>query len=133
LVADRRHYAIFYRSKYEAAARGIIDAAGRPGRVAVVDLPAEVPGFYFRQWGVDSTRTPFLNLRGRSPFAVDSLLRGLAGTSAFFAQSTGGAPENTARVQARFPFLLERHDMEEGQTFLFSAMPGPGRTDDRTW
>lgn len=132
LIFVRQHYTIFYHSKYEAAVRGAVEANSQPDRMALLDLPAKIPGFYFRQWGVDSTTVPYFNLRYRSYAFVDSLMRTTKATSAFYGASTGGAPETLARIRAAFPFMAERHDLEEGQTFVFSARPNGSTADDRT-
>lgn len=130
LVEQRKHYEIFYRSKYEASVRGIVEAAKYPDRLALVDLPEEIPGFYFRQWGLDSASAPYINVHGRAASFVDSLLGATAAAEVFHGASAGAAPENLARIQQAFPFMLERHDMEEGQVFLFSGMPGNGKLED---
>lgn len=130
LVEQRKHYEIFYRSKYEVAVRGIIDASKVPDRLALVDLPEEIPGFYFKQWGIDSASAPYINLRSRSSHSVDSLLNTTSAAEVFYGFSSGAAPENLARIQQLFPFMVERHDMEEGQAFLFSGMPNNGKLED---
>lgn len=130
LVDQRKHYAIFYRSKYEVAVRGIVEASKLPDRLALIDLPGEVPGFYFKQWGVDSASAPYINLRSQPVHFVDSLLTATSAAEVFFGFSPGATVENLARIQHAFPFLVERHDMEEGQAFLFSALPTGGNLDD---
>lgn len=126
LTAIRQHYAVFYKSKYEAAVRGLLEASAQHDRLALVDVPAEIPGFYFRQWGVDSNAVRYINLRGRSPYFLDSALQASSARSAFLGISTGGRTENVAVVRSFFPFLAQRHDMVEGQSFLFTARPeGP--------
>lgn len=130
LIAVRKHYTIFYRSKYEAAMRGIIEAAKHPGRLALLDLPPEIPGFYFQQWGADSTAVPYINLRYRTTTYTDSLAHAAHATSVFYGASAGMAPAKLARLRAAFPFLAARHDFEEGQTFLLTARPNGNRVND---
>ncbi|MBK9597477.1 MAG: glycosyltransferase family 39 protein [Flavobacteriales bacterium] len=132
LVEQRKHYEIFYRSKYEASVRGIIAASKRPDRMALVDLPEEIPGFYFKQWHVDSASAPYINLHERTSQFVDSLLSATSAAEIFYGASAGADPENLVRIQQAFPFMVERHDMEEGQTFLFSGMPNGTHLDDRS-
>ncbi|MBK9421297.1 MAG: glycosyltransferase family 39 protein [Flavobacteriales bacterium] len=130
LITVRLHYDVFYRSKYEAAVRGIVDASKSDGRLALVDVPKEIPGFYFRQWGVDSTAAPYINLRLHTAGFLDSVLMVTTAKELFYAASVSATPEDLARIQQAFPFMLERHDMEEGQSFLFSGIPTGGTLDD---
>lgn len=131
LVSVRKHYQVFYRSKYEASVRGVIEASKHAGRLALLDLPAEIPGFYFRQWGVDSASAPYINLRLHSTAFTDSLMRATNANSVFYGASSGTVPEKLCRVRAAFPFLAARHDMEEGQIFLFTGRPNGSRLNDR--
>ncbi len=131
LILVRQHYAIFYRSKYEAAVHGIINASSLPGRLALVDLPAEIPGFYMHHWGVDSATVPYINLRNRSTTYVDSLMKATNASSVFIGASAGAVPAKLARIRSAFPFLAARHDYEEGQTFLLSARPNANGLNDR--
>lgn len=119
LVTVRRHYDAFYVSKYEAIARGVI-AAGKDHRLALIDAPERMVKFYLRHWGVDSAAAPYVDLHERTPAFVDSVVRNGQGP-VFYGQSSGGTPENIARLQGLLPFILERHDMVEGQTFLFAG------------
>ncbi len=130
LVDQRKHYDIFYRSKYEVTVHGIIDASKEPDRLALVDVPEEIPGFYFKQWGIDSSAAPYINLRSRSSQFVDSLLNTTPAAEVFYGTSSGASSEDLARIQQAFPFMLERHDMDEGQTFLFGRRPTEGRIND---
>ena len=129
LVKDRQHFDLFYRSKYEDIVRGTI-AAETDGSLAVVDLPEEVIGFYRRLWCVRPSQAPYLNLSGKPVGTLDSLLAHTAAATVFYGQITSAEPENVAKVQARFPFLLARRDRYEGQTFRFSARPHEGTVQD---
>ncbi len=122
LVHDRQHYAVFNKSKYEAIVRGTIEAE-RAGALAVVDMPPEVMGFYRKLWCVAPTSAPFVNLRYRPASVLDSALQASEAVMVFYGQTTQAEPENVAKVQARFPFLIDRQDRYEGQTFNFSARP----------
>ncbi len=130
LISVRKHYEVFYRSKYEAAVRGILEASEQDDRLALVELPEEIPGFYFKQWGVDSSTMPYVNLRSRPTRYVDSLLNTASAAEVFYGATAGADPENLARIQQAFPFMAERHDMVEGQSFLFSGMPNGTGLDD---
>jgi hypothetical protein len=126
LVKDRKHYEVFYRSRYEAIVEGIIEAHRKPGRLAMLDVPDRVVRFYLRQWKVDSSEAPYISIHDRSAAWLDSLLGATRATSVFYGASAGSTPENTARIQDAFPFMRERHDMDEGQTFVFtSSADGP--------
>ena len=129
LINDRKHYEIFYHSKYEDIVRGTI-AAEEKGSLAVVDLPEEVMGFYRKLWCVRPSQAPYINLRDKGRGLLDSVLMGTSAKAVFYGQTTQAEPENVAMVQARFPFMLERHDRCEGQTFLFSAVPGGEAVED---
>ena len=94
-----------------------------PGRLAVIDAPPEVVGFYRKLWCVNPSEAPSVNLRGRPAHALDSLLKATSATAVFYGQTSQALPENIARIQSRFPFMLERHDRVEGQTFVFAARP----------
>lgn len=133
LVVTRAHFQVFYRSPYEAAMQGILAAADHPGRLVLVDAPPEKVAFYLRHWNVDSTRVRFRNVRNTHLPEVADLLQENGPTSVFLGLTAGATPELAALVQASFPFLEERHDMEEGQTFLFSGMPVRNRVEDRLW
>ncbi|HMN04182.1 MAG TPA: glycosyltransferase family 39 protein [Flavobacteriales bacterium] len=133
LIEVRKHYEIFYRSRYEAITKGILEAASTPGRAALVDTPDEVVRFYLQHWHADAGATPYTNLRDMPADRVDSVLRATDASSVFLGFTPGSEPERAAQVQAAFPFLLERHDLEEGQTFLFGASPAAARRDDHTW
>lgn len=130
LVGVRKHYETFYRSKYEAIAQGVVNAAQVPGRLAVIDAPERMVRFYLRHWNVDSAAAPFLDVTGQGAGILDSLAGVERITSVFYGAGAGAGPENVGRLQAAFPFLAERHDRVEGQTFLFQAMPSPARIDD---
>lgn len=129
LVNDRQHYAIFNHSKYESIVRGTQEAE-RTGTLAIVDLPPEVMEFYRELWCITPSHAPFVNLRSRPATVLDSTLHATRASAVFYGQTTQAEPENVAKVQARFPFLIERHDHEEGQTFLFSAKPVDGALND---
>ncbi len=122
LVTERKYYEVFYNSKYEATVRGTLDAE-QAGRLAVIDAPTEVVGFYRTLWCVKPSQAPSVNLHGRPAYVLDSLLKGTTATEVFYGQVAQALPENIARIQSRFPFMLERHDRVEGQTYVFATRP----------
>lgn len=130
LVSVRQHYTVFYRSKYEAAVHGIVEAAHHPDRAALLDMPDGVPEFYFKQWGLDGATIPYVNLHPHDPAYLDSVLRTTRATSVFYGATAGAEPEHLSAIQAAFPFMAERHDFVEGQTFLFTARPEGVRIND---
>lgn len=129
LITSRAHYAVFLHSKYEAIVRGTAEAE-RNGAEAVVDLPPEVLRFYRKLWCFTPSQAPCVDLADRPSAVLDSVLRTTTKSTLFYGQTSHAAPENVARITTRFPFLLERHDFVEGQTFLFSVRPGPEHIDD---
>jgi hypothetical protein len=130
LINVRKHYEVFYRSKYEAGVKGILEASKNPDRLAIVEMPEEIPAFYFKQWGIDSASVPFVNLRTRSAHFVDSVLSATTAAEVFYCATAGAVPENLVRIQQAFPFMMERHEMVEGQTFKFSGMPNSAKLND---
>ena len=86
--------------------------------------------FYRKLWCITPSQAPSLNLRYRTADVLDSALRTTKAASIFYGQTTQAEPENVAKVQARFPFLLKRNDRYEGQTFVFAARPEKGALDD---
>ena len=117
-------------TKYEAITRGIVDAAKRTDRVALVDAQDHVIQFYLRHWGLDSASVPYVRLRNRSQAFVDSTLNNCNGSDVFYGQTTDATPENVAAIQRAVPFMVGRHDMDGGQTFLFTHTPGDAPIDD---
>ncbi len=133
LITERKHYEVFYDSRYEAITHGIVEASSMPDRVALLDGPDRVVDFYLKHWKIDPHQVPYFSLHDKSPAWLDSLLRSTTASSVFYGSTARAVPENTAWIQAAFPFLQKRHDMDEGQTFLFSGMPTAPSIDDRKW
>ena len=133
LVQVRKHYDTFYRSRYVAITDGIMQASTVPGRLALVDTPDEAIQFLLRQRHAGPPTAPYINLRGHSAAWVDSLLASLDASEVFLGLTPGTVPERAAQVQAAFPFMAERHDMVEGQTFVFRADPAAGSVEDSGW
>lgn len=131
LVFTRQHYAVFNTSKYEAIVNGTRNE--RPGRIAIIHAPSEVVAFYRKLWCINPSQAPHINLNGAPPQLLDSLLRTSDATELFYGQTTHGAPENIARIQQYFPFLVERHDLVEGQTFTFQRRPSPQQLNDHVF
>jgi hypothetical protein len=131
LVLTRQHYAVFNASKYEAIVNGT--RAEAPGRLAIIHAPPEVVAFYRELWCITPSKAPHINLHGAAPQVLDSVLRNTGATELFYGQTTHGNPENIARIQQYFPFLVERHDLVEGQTFTFQRRPSQQKIDDRVF
>ncbi|MFT3885361.1 MAG: hypothetical protein QM724_08005 [Flavobacteriales bacterium] len=91
-------------------------------RLTLVDAPDRIIPFYLRHWGIDSAAAPFVDVHDRPQAFFDSVVAASQGL-VFYGQSSGGTPENVGRLQRLLPFIAERHDFVEGQTFLFSPMP----------
>lgn len=133
LFTERKHYEVFYDSRYEAITHGILEASTMPDRIALFDGPDRVVDFYLKHWNIDAAQAPYFSLQDRSPAWLDSLLGSSTASSVFYGSTPSAVPENTARIQAAFPFLQKRHDMDEGQTFLFSGIPNGPSIEDRKW
>ena len=129
LATERRHFEMVRTSKYEDIVQGTMDAEEN-GTIAIVDLPEEVMGFYRKLWCVNPSQAPYINLRTQPLGTLDSLLAETEVSSCFYGQTTHAQPENVAKVQARFPFLVKRVDRNDGQTFLFRSSPSSNRIDD---
>lgn len=128
LITTRQHFRTAYRSKYEQVVRGVLDAAGRPDRLALVECPERMVRFYLRHWQADTT-TAYIDLEGADPAQLDDLLRGSHG-SVFYGTTVAADPANLPRIQRAFPFLRERHDLVEGRTFVLADAPGQQDLDD---
>ncbi|MBP8822652.1 MAG: glycosyltransferase family 39 protein [Flavobacteriales bacterium] len=133
LVSTRKHYQVFYHSPYVEAIKGIQAAAEHPHRLALVDAPPEKVAFYMRHWNLDTTALHFHNVRNMPVPDVAALLRSPGTASVFLGLTAGSTPELPALVQSTFPFLAERHDLEEGQAFLFHGTPVQSKLDDHLW
>ena len=129
LATERRHFELVRTSKYEDIVRGTIEAE-KNGTLAIVDLPEEVVVFYRKLWCLAPSQAPYINLRTKPLGILDSLLVATEASSCFYGQTTHAQPENVAKVQARFPFLVRRLDRSDGQTFLFRSSPSRDRIDD---
>ncbi len=122
LVFTRQHMRIFGDSKYEAIMRGLLRAE-EEGSIAVVDMPTEVLAFYRKLWCLRPSQAPCINLQDRPAEVLDSVLAITTAPTIFYGQGPHAQPENVGRINARYPFLVERHDLAEGQTFVFAARP----------
>ena len=123
LVEDRHHYELFYRSKYEVMLRDGIDAVRTQGTdrtLVLFDAPDNVLRFYLDQWGVPRDSVPYIQLRDSySAARLDSLLATAGDKLVVYGCSNGAPPEHAALVQSRFPQLIARHDLTDGQVFRF--------------
>lgn len=135
LVTDRKHYDLFYRSKYEAMLREGMAAAKEMGKDRVLllfDAPDNVLRFYQDLWNVPYEERDHVQVRDRfDQGQLDSLLRANAGRTVIYGHSSGSRPEHPALIQQRFPFLVDRQDLTDGQVFRFSDAPLPVRRFDR--
>lgn len=133
LITARHHYRLFYASKYEAIVQGALDAMARYGparSLILVDAPEEVILFYLEHWGIDPAILPYTQLREQESDLLARTLERTDAAAVFYGYSNGAIPEHLARIQASFPYLTERRDLLEGQTFLFQAdKTGPGIID----
>ncbi len=133
LINERRHYALFYRSKYETMLKSGLDATDRHRRTLVLfDAPDNVLRFYLELWRTPADSFRYVQLRDAyDPGLLDSLLVASTADEVVYGQSNGAAPEHVALVQARFPHLVERQDLLDGQVFRFSKKSLPVQTFDR--
>lgn len=127
LVHSRKHYTVTYHSKYEAMLRaGIatVEERGADGVLVLLDMPGNVEGFYRRLWHLGEDRLASVNIQeGWEQARVDSLLTLHSGKWVVYGRVNGAQPENLALVQTRFPRLIDRQDLAEGQVFRFTDAP----------
>ncbi|MBK8498019.1 MAG: glycosyltransferase family 39 protein [Flavobacteriales bacterium] len=135
LVHERKHYTLFYRSKYEGMLREGIAAVkelGKDRTLVLYDAPGNVLQFYLRLWDIRYEDIGYVNIRdGFDQGRLDSLLIANAGRTVIYGQNSGSRPEHPALIQHRFPLLVERQDFTDGQVFRFSATPVPLQWFDR--
>ena len=136
LVFQRHHYDLFYTSKYEAMVHRGVDAMrehGASNTLVLIDAPDPQIQFYRKAMGLDESDLPYVQLRGgMNAGQLDSLLLLSKGKLIVLGVSNGARAEHAARVQTRFPYLLERHDMPEGQVMVFADRPGSRTFKERT-
>lgn len=136
LVFQRHHYDLFYTSKYEAMVHRGVDALreyGASNTVLLFDAPEPQVQFYQKALGLSESDFPYIQLRrGPDPAQLDSLLLGSKGKVIVLGIANGAQAEHAARIQKRFPYLLERRDMLEGQVMVFADRPGTTTVNDRT-
>jgi len=127
LISSRHHYELFYTSKYETIIREGQEALaghGADGTLVLIDAPDHIIRFYLDLWKIDHSTFPYAQVRDANTGQLDSLLRLAQGRVIAYGQSSGARPENVARLQRLFPFLLKRRDLVDGQTFLFADRSG---------
>ncbi len=124
LIHHRRHYEIFYTSKYEAIVRtghGLLKELGPEQAAVLIDAPEDVIRFYMRLWDIPVHEFEYTQLRNTlSVPYVERELRSLAGRRIVYGQSNGSLAEQLPRIQHHFPYMLHRADHPEGQVFIFS-------------
>jgi hypothetical protein len=138
LISTRQHYHLLYHSKYESmllTGNAAIEALG-PERVALLfDAPKEQLDFYMKHWDIAPEQLPHTRLRenGFTPGRLDSLLQGLTQDLVVYGQSNGAPNEQLARIQLRFPHIVERVDLAEGQVFVLSRSRDASPQEDRIY
>jgi hypothetical protein len=136
LISKRQHYHLLYHSKYESmllTGNAALAALG-PERVALLfDAPKEQLDFYMKHWSIAPEQLPHTRLRenGFTPCRLDSLLQGLTQDLVVYGQSNGAPNEQLARIQLRFPHIVERVDLAEGQVFVLSRTREETSQEDR--
>ncbi len=137
LIHDRQHYTIFQGSRYEAmvqAGFATIQEFGTDGSLVLFDAPDPQIEFYMRKHGLTRGEVPYVQLRGTNdPGALDSLLSRAEGKVVLLGLSNGYEPEDIARVQARFPNLLDRADHVEGRVYRFTDLGSEAPNAERTF
>lgn len=123
LINDRQHYRVLYESKYEEMVKAGVEAVQQHGQLetaVLFDAPEDVIQFYMRLWKLQPGHLPYIQLRERPSNDIDQTLRAVKGRHLIYGHSSGSAQENIARIQDRFPYMLMRRDLAEGQVFAFS-------------
>lgn len=123
LITERKHFALFHRSKYETMLREAKAAQANYATgecLALFDAPPEVIRFYFDRWQWTMDSLPHVAVRGLKPGAIDSVLIAHRARRVFLGLSNGGDVALPVRIQSYYPFVLRRTDLAEGQCFLFS-------------
>ncbi len=138
LVGTRQHYSLLYNSKYEHMLRTGMDvlATFGPQRAAVLlDAPKDQLDFYFAHWNLAPERLPHTRLRdpGFSPGALDSLLGNMQQDVVVYGESNGAPREQLARIQLRYPQVVERVDLAEGQVWVLSSARENSPAEDRIY
>jgi hypothetical protein len=124
LIIERHHFTLtdHAHSRYEVIARGIVEA-NATGNQALTDAPEHVTRFYHDRWNTPPGQRVHTDLTGLDASAIGAVLDSVRGERVFLGITLQAPPERRAQVQQRFPFLLARKDMAEGQAFLFGARP----------
>ncbi len=127
LVTVRLHYDLFYHSKYEAMLRvglAAAEASGKDRTLMLFDAPDNVLRFYLGLWKIPFEELGYVQLRDNFDQAqLDSLLMANSDREVIYGQSNGARPEHAALIQQRFPNLVERQDLFDGEVFHFMAQP----------
>jgi hypothetical protein len=88
--------------------------------------------FYLRQWQVPVREVPYVQLRNTMSVGhLERRLEGMRGQHIVYGQTNGAPNEQLARIQQRFPWMLERRDMADGQVFRFTDRPTADTVLDR--
>ncbi|MCB0770464.1 MAG: glycosyltransferase family 39 protein [Flavobacteriales bacterium] len=135
LIRDRHHYELFYTSKYDLAVeRGgelMFSEFGPARTLLLMDMPDPQVRFAVEHGPQWSNALKYVNIREMDASAVDSVIRSSSAAVVLLGISNGNRSANVAQVQAYFPFLIERHDVVEGQVFVFARKQAERTVSDR--
>ncbi|MBK6368899.1 MAG: glycosyltransferase family 39 protein [Flavobacteriales bacterium] len=136
LLVEREHYQMFQGSRYEAMVQTAIRTVKESGAdrtLVLFDAAAPQVQFYLDRAGQEGLDLQFVQLRGNvTPGALDSLLRLTKSGKVVLGISNGAEPEDLARVQVHFPYVVERQDHLEGQVYVLTDDSTEARIHDRT-
>lgn len=124
LVKDRAHYDLLYNSKYEVFVRkGLehLNTRGKDSVAVLIDAPDHMIRFYTEHLRIAPDSLPYVQLQDAySDDSLDAMLVAERHPVIFFGQSNGAPSERLARVQRHYPYIVERHDLNEGQWLLLA-------------
>jgi hypothetical protein len=135
LIRERHHYELFYTTKYDLAVeRGgelMFTEYGPERTLLLMDMPDPQVRFAIDHGPQWPSELKYVNIREMDASAVDSVLRSSNAEVLLMGISNGSRSANVAQAQAFFPFIMERHDVVEGQVFVFAREEGPRTVIDR--
>ena len=136
LICTRHHFDVYQGSRYEAmvqTAHQRIQEHGADRTLVLFDAPEPQIQFYMQRAGLSSQEVPYVQLRNRVPGgALDSLLVQAKGGFVVLGISNGSEPEDIARIQSRFPYIVDRAYHLEGTVYVFSDRQEDEKVIDRT-
>ncbi|MEZ4740481.1 MAG: glycosyltransferase family 39 protein [Flavobacteriales bacterium] len=134
LIQERRHYDLFYSSKYDVAIEKAAEEIAQYGHdqvLVMLDMPEPQVRFALSQHGIDPAELRCIHVRDLGSGELASILAASAAERVVLGISNGGNVENPARVQSHFPFIQERIDLVEGQVFVMAVHPTERTVVDR--